>query len=73
MCKTTEKLKVGLGGTLVKELPVYLWGIVIFAIFNIVAQLFAFQNYQFAVLVSNCAILGMTARQIYRHYKKKQD
>ena len=56
-----------------KELPLFFWGILIFAIFNIVAQLFAFQNYQFAVLVSNCAIIGMTARQIYRYYKKKQD
>ena len=70
---TYEKQNVGLGGTLVKELPIFFWGILIFAIFNIAAQLLAFQNYQFAVLVSNCAIIGMTARQIYRYYKKKQD
>jgi len=54
-----------------KELPVYFWGILIFAIFNILVQALAFQNYQAFLLVSNCVIIGMTARQVYRYYKKK--
>ena len=58
---------------MMKELPIYFWGILIFAIFNILVQALAFQNYQAVLIVSNCAILGMTARQIYRYYKKKQD
>ena len=56
-----------------KELPVYFWGILIFAIFNILVQALALQNDQGILLVSNCAIIGMTVRQIYRYYKKKQD
>ena len=56
-----------------KELPIYFWGILIFAIFNILVQGLAFQNYQAVLIVSNCAIIGMTARQVYRYYKNKQD
>ena len=56
-----------------KELPVYFWGMLIFAIFNIIMQSIAFENIQSVLLVSNCAIIGMTARQIYRYYRKKQD
>ena len=70
---TNEKQNIGLGGTLVKELPIFFWGILIFAIFNIIVQSIEFENYKGVLLVSNCAIIGMTARQIYRYYKKKQD
>ncbi len=70
---TNEKQNVGLGGTLVKELPIFFWGILIFAIFNIIVQSIEFDHYKGVLLVSNCAIIGMTARQIYRYYKKKQD
>ena len=56
-----------------KELPIYFWGILIFAVFNILVQILAFRNYQAVLIVSNCAIIGMTARQVYRYYKNKQD
>ena len=56
-----------------KELPIYFWGILIFAIFNILVQALAFRNDQAVLIVSNCAIIGMTGRQVYRYYKNKQD